>query len=74
MKKKLKSKIGDQFTVAVADGMVLMEVTSLRCGDVWDCNPVNTKNEYADEYGRHMVFTDDQIAPLVSRHNFLTKK
>ena len=66
----MKTKVGDQFTVNVADGYVLMEVTGLRCGDVWDCNPVeHAERQYAQEYGSHMVFTDAQVARKVAFHN-----
>lgn len=61
----MKTKSGDQFTVTVADGVVLMEARSIRCGDVWDCYPVDTGGMYADEYGYHMIFTDDQLASKV---------
>ena len=65
----MKAKVGDQFTVNIADGSVLMEVTKLRCGDVWDCNPVDTGGTYADEYGTHMVFTDEQVARKIAFHS-----
>ena len=65
----MKAKVGDQFTVHVADGNVLMEVTGLRCGDVWDCNPVDLAPQYAQEYGSHMVFTDAQVARKITFHN-----
>jgi hypothetical protein len=64
----MKASVGEQFVVIVADGYVLMEVSGLRCGDVWDCNPVDTGGRYADEYGHHMVFTDEQVAEKVRRH------
>jgi len=67
----MKSKAGDQFDLSIADGYVLMEVTGLRCGDVWDCNPVEYVpfgRHYAQEYGSHMVFTDEQVAQMVARH------
>jgi len=63
----MKIQPGAQFTVNIADGVVLMEARSIRCGDVWDCYPVDTGGEYADEYGGHMVFTDAQLAPKVQR-------
>lgn len=63
----MKIQPGAQFTVNIADGVVLMEARSIRCGDVWDCYPVDTGGEYADEYGGHMVFTDAQLAPKVKR-------
>lgn len=59
----MKAKVGDQFTVNIADGIVTMEVTSLRCGDVWNCEPVGHD---PDGYGHHMVFTDEQVARKVS--------
>lgn len=62
----MKAKVGDRFTVNVADGVVLMEVTKLRCGDVWDCNPVENASGYAQEYGSHMVFTDEQVTRKVA--------
>lgn len=65
----MRAKIGDQFTVHVADGNVLMEVTGLRCGDVWDCNPAEYADRgYAQEYGSPMVFTDQQVARKVAFH------
>jgi hypothetical protein len=64
----MKAQVGDRFTVNVADGVVLMEVTSRRCGDVWNCNPVDTGGRYADEYGSHMVFTDAQVARKITAH------
>ncbi|KPL02555.1 MAG: hypothetical protein AMK75_02665 [Planctomycetes bacterium SM23_65] len=60
----MKTKAGDRFAVTVADGSVLMEARNIRCGDVWDCYPVNPD----DEYGSHMVFTDAQVAHQVARH------
>jgi len=60
----MKAKVGDRFTVSIADGVVEMEVTGLRCGDVWDCHPVDPD----DLYGHHMVFTDDQVARKVRSH------
>lgn len=63
----MKAKVGDRFTVSVADGVVLMEATKIRCGDVWDCHPVPGEG-YADEYGRHMVFTDAEVARLAAVH------
>lgn len=57
----MKTKAGDRFNVYIADGVVLMEATKIRCGDVWDCYPVDPN----DEYGRHMVFTDNQVAHKV---------
>jgi hypothetical protein len=54
---KLTCKPGDRFSVSVADGTVEMEITDLRCGDVWNCNPVDRR----DEYGTHMVFTDEDL-------------
>jgi hypothetical protein len=57
----MKTKAGDQFTVTVADGSVLMEARNIRCGDVWDCYPVDPD----DDYGSHMVFTDEQVAANV---------
>jgi hypothetical protein len=65
----MKTQAGDRFTVSIADGVVLMEARSLRCGDVWDCYPVNTGGDYADEYGHHMIFTDEQVASKSGRHN-----
>ena len=63
------AKPGDQFTVNVADGSVLMEVTSLRCGDVWNCEPAPYHSrDYAQEYGSHMVFTDEQVARKIAFH------
>lgn len=64
----MKINRGERFTVPVADGVVLMEARNLRCGDVWDCYPVDTGGEYADEYGGHMVFTEDQLAPKIQGH------
>ena len=60
----MKTKAGDRFTVAVADGVVLMEARNIRCGDVWDCYPVDPD----DDYGTHMVFTDEQVAFKVGLH------
>jgi hypothetical protein len=65
----MKTNAGDKFTVNVADGIVLMEARSIRCGDVWDCYPVSTGGEYADEYGHHMIFTDAQVASKAAFHN-----
>ena len=65
----LKTKPGDRFTVDVADGTVLMEAKSVRCGDVWDCYPAEGAGGYfAQEYGSHMVFTDEQVAKKVAFH------
>ena len=64
----MKARPGDQFTVTVADGIVLMEARSIRWGDVWDCYPVNTGGDYADEYGHHMIFTDEDVAFKAERH------
>lgn len=54
----LKCSAGQRFHVSVADGIVAMELVSIRCGDVWNCSPVNPN----DEYGSDMVFTDDDLA------------
>jgi len=62
----MKIQPGDLFTVNIADGVVLMEARSIRCGDVWDCHPVDSGGEYSDEYGSHMVFTDEQLARKVA--------
>lgn len=59
----MKTDPGDRFVVSVADGGVLMEARNIRCGDVWDCYPVE-----GQPYGEHMVFTDDQVAEKVARY------
>ena len=65
----MKTKPGTRFTVCVADGEVLMEARNIRCGDVWDCYPVENADPcYAQEYGSHMVFTDEQVAKKVAFH------
>lgn len=64
----LQTKPGARFTVSVADGVVLMEARKIRCGDAWDCYPVSTGGDYADEYGRHMVFTDEEVTRLARLH------
>ncbi len=63
----LRTEPGDRFTVIIADGRVLMEARSIRCGDVWDCYPVENEPGFAQEYGAHMVFTDEQVAEKVAR-------
>lgn len=67
----MKTNPGNRFTVTVADGTVLMEARSLRCGDVWDCYPVEAPEygRFAQEYGTHTVFTDEQVAEKVARHS-----
>ena len=65
----MKTNPGDRFTVSIADGTVLMEARSIRCGDVWDCYPVEgAPRTYAQEYGKHMVFTDEEVAKDAARH------
>ena len=66
----MKTSPGDQFAVPVADGQVLMEAKALRCGDVWDCYPVSAveTGKYEQIYGKHMVFTDEEVAEKVAWH------
>ena len=52
----LKSAVGDRFTVVVGDTVILMEVTGLRCGDVWDCHPVEESEKI-----QPMVFTEAEV-------------
>lgn len=66
--KTIPQSLRHMFTVSVADGVVLMEARNIRCGDVWDCYPVDTGGEYADEYGCHMVFTEDEVARRSALH------
>lgn len=62
----MKIHAKDTFTVSVADGIVLMETTRIRCGDVWDCHPVaGAPHHYAQDYGSHMVFTEAQLVKRV---------
>lgn len=70
----LQAKPGARFTVSIADGVVLMEARSIRCGDVWDCYPVDTGDEYADEYGHHMIFTDEEVARKSEVYEAFEKK
>ena len=66
----MKTKPGDQFSISVADGYVLMEAVRIRCGDVWDCVPasVTERGKYEQTYGKPMVFTDDEVAEKVAWH------
>jgi len=66
----MKTQVGDKFVVHIADGSVLMEARRIRCGDVWDCYPVSTVEygRYAQEYGKHMVFTDEDVAAKIAYH------
>jgi hypothetical protein len=52
-----------RFSLTVCDGIVLMEVRGVRCGDVWDCEPVDP----TDEYGSHEVYTGSQLCDRVAR-------
>lgn len=66
-------KVGDRFSVTVADASVLMEATGIRCGDVWDCNPVDPSQldgagHYYQPYGKPMVVTDDDLGERVEMH------
>jgi alpha-L-arabinofuranosidase len=67
----VKAKAGDRFTVVIADGNVLMEARHIRCGDVWDCHPVEAPEygRFAQEYGKHMVFTDEQVVKKAAHHS-----
>ena len=67
----MKTQAGARFTVDIADGTVLMEARNVRCGDVWDCHPVSDPEygTFAQEYGAHMVFTDEDVAKKAARHS-----
>lgn len=62
--KTIPQSLRHRFTVCIADGVVLMEARNIRCGDVWDCYPVDSR----DEYGCHMVFTEDEVVRRSALH------
>jgi len=62
----LKSAVGDRFTVVVGDTVILMEVTGLRCGDVWDCHPVEESEKI-----QPMVFTEAEVLRRTKSYNKL---
>jgi len=72
-KKSPETKVGDEFTVVVNDGVVLMRVKALLQKGVWMVEARNSNGVYADEYAdlAPQIMTDDEVRPHIKRHRFL---